>query len=194
MPGARPLRRPRASVASAAAGDRNACGPRSRRRRGPRAAGLGGAGDPRSDRAVGAGRSLPPQARPPRLLHRHRVRLALHAAARRAEKPGQAARRAVSPQACFACYAAGSVGAQPHLDLGRNPLHEVQADRLRNHRLSSPATGSGTCSQASRPRRRRSCSSPTRSPTRASSTATGCRRRSRTGCRSSWPGQTTVRR
>jgi hypothetical protein len=38
---------------------------------------VGGAGDPRSDRAVGVGRPLASQARAPRLLYQHRVHVAL---------------------------------------------------------------------------------------------------------------------
>src|SRR5439155_15080335 len=48
-----------------------------------------GAGGPGADRAVGLGRSLASPARAPRLLHRHGVRVALDAAARRAQTPGR---------------------------------------------------------------------------------------------------------
>ena len=64
---------------------------------------MGGAGDPRFDRAVGLGGSLASQARAPRLLHRQRVRLPLDAVAGRASSSRRAAGRARPAKACFAC-------------------------------------------------------------------------------------------
>ena len=134
VPGARPRRRARAPLARASAGDRHARGPRSGWRCGAWSARLGGAGDPRSDRDLGVGRSLASQARASRQLHRHRVRVAVHGAPSGAQEPGRSARGAGPCTAGKARIPRGSVGAQPDLDLGRHPLHPVQAGRLRDRR------------------------------------------------------------
>src|SRR5579875_431828 len=116
----------------------HAYGPRSRRRRGPRAARLGGAGDPRADRGVGSGGPVAPQARASRQLSRQGVRVALHGAAGGAETSRRAAGRAVPPTAAKAAVSQDCLGKEPDLDLGRLALPAGQAGRLRDRRRRPP--------------------------------------------------------
>ena len=80
---------------------------------------------------------LAPQARAPRQLHRHRVREPVDGPARRLKNrvqlPGEPFRaRPQSP------HSRDFLGKQPDLDLGRDPLHPMQARRLRDRRCRHP--------------------------------------------------------